>query len=670
MNTTDENIKELLGNLLEPFTHISYGFIAFIALMALAIASMVVLGRRAQKVKGQIQEAIAVLDGVKDEQDFSENFGKISSDLRNVTLIRHAWSEFEETLIPPLLEVDDPAYRVFRNTKRPQDFFNSQTVLTDVKPILISDRLIGFGLLLTFLGLVAALTKASGVFTGSEGDSIKGAMAALLSTAGAKFLASIGGLLGSILQSMFESHTKQGLDKELGKFNELLERHLSFASQERILADQYGHSQRQTARLEEMGTEITLALGNQLKESIEKIPTLMGHEFQEALKPMQQHFEDVTNRLAQGSDNTVADMVGKFSEQLKGASDASMTAVTNQLEELAATLQTTAKAMESGNADMRASLQESLIAMRETSETFKGSIGTSANAASNQIAALVKQMQDQQDQSTNAVSQLIAQFQTAANDADKRMGDAGRESMSQLAKGIEDAIQAVLASAKSTTTELADKISADAVQHAKATAEAVNASLTEVTKTIAQAIEPVASALNAWKIETESVSKNLGTTNAELSRHRQGLESAGSNIFEAGSAFSKAADDVRTSTAPLASTLQTLKDAAVSIQATSSTIEATNKALGSQAEHVSRATADSLLELKTLWERHAEHFQGADKQLEGAFMQITSNLEASLEVLRQFQTDTSDKVGESLENLGSIVQELSENLEEFSAKRK
>jgi len=78
MNTTDENIKALLGDLLEPFTHISYGFVAFLLLLSLAIFSSLVLRRRAQKVKTQIQEAIAALSNVKDEQDFSERFGKIS----------------------------------------------------------------------------------------------------------------------------------------------------------------------------------------------------------------------------------------------------------------------------------------------------------------------------------------------------------------------------------------------------------------------------------------------------------------------------------------------------------------------------------------------------------------------------------------------------------------
>jgi len=670
MNSLDLAVGSALPRILEYFTHLSYGFLAFVTLIMLAAYSIVIVSVRATLIRGQIGEAINTLKLVKDEQDFTGRFTEIGIKIKQLGVFKHAWNEFEETLIPPLREIDDPAYRVFRNTQRPQTFFNIQVAMRTVKPFMTSDRLIGFGLLLTFLGLVAALTKASGAFTSSDTTVITGAMAGLLSTAGAKFLASIGGLLGALGQSMHENKIKQKIEEDLEAFNELLENSLSFASQERILADQYGHSQRQTARLEEMGTEITLALGNQLKDSIEKIPTLMGKEFQDALKPMQQHFEDVTNRMAQGSDNTVADMVSKFSEQLKGASDASMTAVTNQLVGLAATLQSTAKAMESGNANMRSSLQESLVAMRETSETFKGSIGTSAEAASSQIATLVKQMQDQQDQSTNAISHLISQFQTAASDADKRMGDAGRESMSQLAKGIEDAIQAVLASTKSTTTALADKISADAAQHAKTTSEAVNKSLVEVTAAIAQAVEPVTNALGAWKDETALVNKNLGSTNSELSRHRQGLEQAGSSIFEAGSAFSKAATDVRVSTEPLANTVQTLKAAAVAIESASTTIGDTNKLIGSQVEQASRSTADSLMELKTLWERHVGHFQGADKQLENAFVQITSNLEASLAVLSQFQTDANDKVGESLENLGSIVQELSEGLEDFNDKRK
>lgn len=670
MNNIDQTVEHWLPIFLEPFTHISYGVIALTCLFALALLSIIVLSRAGSKVQRQIRDARRIVEGCENEVDFTSNFGAISAGISALPVFAHSWVEFEETLIPPLQEVDDPAYRVYRNTTRPQDYFNAKTTLSDVKPFIESDRLIGIGLILTFLGLVAALSKASGVFIDQDKEAITEGLAQLLSTAGAKFLASIGGLGGAITQSVFQSLIHRRTEAELAKFNDALEKRLSYASQERIAADHYGHAQRQTARLEEMGTEITLALGNQLRESLEKLPGMMGQQFTTALQPMQDHLESVTKQLAEGSEKSVADMVAQFSEQIQGASDTSMQNVTQQLETLSSTLASTVGEMRQSNAEMRTSLSESLDALKTTSAIFKDAVGSSADAASTQLKELIEQLKAQQESTANSMAVMVDQFKQSTEEVNEKLKDSSTAGMAQIAAGIQEALRGVLAETKASSAELAKNISGLVSDTTNTTVKEVSATITDATQRIADAMQPVTDGLADWSRESQAVSGALSQTNLELGRHQTGLTQSGKSIADAGVAFSTAASTLRSATDPLAQTLSKLASAAEAIQQATVNIKATTTDLGVQLTATSESTETSLKSLEDLWVAHSAHFTGVDKSLESAFQVITENLETSLSTIREFNNDFSDKVGRALTDLGSIVSDLSDTTEDLAKRLK
>lgn len=666
MINLDENVAKWLPKFLEPFTFISYGVIALTFLVALALISITVLYRRGARVRRQIKEATKVVAKYENAVDFTKNFGAISAEVSDLPIFKHAWVEFEETLIPPLQEVDDPAYRVYRNTKRPHDYFNDSTILSEVKPLIESDRLIGFGLILTFLGLVAALSKASGVFVGQGTEEITKGLAQLLSTAGAKFLASIGGLGGAITQSMSQSWIDNRTEAELAKFNDALERNLSYASQERIAADLYGHTQRQTARLEEMGTEITLALGNQLRESLEQLPGMMGQQFSTALQPMQDHLENVTSKLAQSSEKSVADMVAQFSEQIKGASDTSMQGVTSQLETLSSTLAATVVEMRQSNAEVRTSLTESLEALRSTSGIFKDSVGSSADAASSQLKDLIDQLKSQQESMSAAMSVMVDQFKQSTKEVNEKLKGSATEGMIQINTGIQQALNSVIEQTKASSEGLANRIGDLVAQTTKSTVNEVSTTIADATQKIAEAMSPVTKGLRDWSKETQSVSSALSQSNLELNRYQTGLTQSSKSIAEAGASFSIAANAVRTATDPLTQTLSKLAAASEAIQQSMASVSSTTNTLSLQLTETSQTAQASLKSLEEIWETHSSHFSGIDKSLETAFLVITENLETSLNTIKGFNNDFSQQVGKALTDLGSIVSDLSDTTEDLA----
>ena len=660
----DDQVQSLLNEALALFTHISYGFTAFLVLLLLAVVSTIVIYLRARRVQKQIEQAGVLLDEIRDEEDFTSNFSRVNADLVKVPAISRLWEEFTETLLPPLEEIDDPEYRVYRNTKRPQTFFTSTAILSDVRPIIESERLIGLGLVLTFLGLVAALGQAAEGFQGG-GDDIKDALEKLLSTAGAKFLASVGGLGGALFQTMFQGLIARSSIRDLDRFNDNLERLLSFASQERIAADHFGYAKRQTARLEEMSTEITMALGKQIEEALSQIPD----KFSIALEPIQQSFEKVTEKLSAGSTDALQQLVTDFQNQLTGASDQSMNNVVSQLEVLSSTLDATVIGMRTSNDELRSGLSDVLASLESSSNTFQQGVNDSANAASSQLAKMVESLGSQQAQTASAITTLIDELKHTSASVNEDMRGTATQQMENLAGGIQAAVARIIDNAESSSSALTNQISETLHEVSAQTTRNVSAILEGTSTRVDEAVMRVTSAIDEWREVTELTNRSLRETNSELGRHNQGLKIAGSQITEAGEVFSLASDDVKTATQPLRTLVEGMASATNElVRFTSQIGNEVNRTSENMLQAVT-SISESVKDLKAAWDMHSDHLLGADEQLENAFRQVTDNLHQSLATISDYNFKFSDKVGEALDNLGSLVSELGDEVSELNSKK-
>ena len=140
-------------------------------------------------------------------RDFENNFDSISQSLATNPLIGDAWIGFVNTYVRE--DVKDK--RHYFSTVRPQAYFNvalAREHLFGLKLMpSIPGYFVGLGLLLTFVGLVIALSKAAHG-TGVSAEDMTRSLRELLNAATFKFATSIAGLFSSLILSLiFRSYS-------------------------------------------------------------------------------------------------------------------------------------------------------------------------------------------------------------------------------------------------------------------------------------------------------------------------------------------------------------------------------------------------------------------------------------------------------------------------------
>jgi len=633
----DTLVINLLDNLLIPFRQVYFGLLACGLLLFVALLSAVRMKRETSQILEGLEQANKTLEQVNDPLEFTEKFYLIDAQLKENKRISRSWEEFSKTLLPPLDAIDEPEYRVYRAAKRPSDYFDIDHLNSKIKPIIDGESLIGIGLVLTFFGLVAALVHA-GLKIGNTADSndVMEAIRGLLSTAGAKFFASIGGVAGSLIQTIYMNRLKHQVDDQLKIFNDRLEGLLTFASLERIAADQYGHAKRQTARLEEMGTEITLAIGQRIEAAMLQMPDLMG----KAMDPITQQLSTMTDSLSKSSTEALKEMVTDFRGQLQGAGESTMNQVVTQLNTLSTTLNDTVGSLAQSNHKITSGIQTVMLALTETTKKFDSSVQASADAASSQLSAssaaltsglesVLRDLSSQQANANNAMSSLVDRLDTASKDAATSLKNSSDEASANVASGISEAMKVVLEQAKSASKDVTDSVGAG--------------------------IGDLVSA--------------LGRVNQEIDRHNQSLQLANAKLQDTASAMGGAAEAVRSSTQPLSQVSIQLTAASDAIRKSVSDTFAQVERLVITTDSASKGISTAITQLAENWERQAGQLSSADKELESAFEAITDNLTQSLDTLQRFTSDIDVKLGAALNSLASIVQELSDALEDSNTRR-
>ena len=594
---------EILDSSLWIFREIYFGLGAAIVLLSIAIFSVIRMRTEYAEVIIDIEKANRILNEYADGYEFSMQFHIADSKLKEISRVKRSWEEYAKTLLPPLANIDEPEYQVYRSTKRAADYFDIDHISSKIKPVVESENLIGIGLVLTFFGLVAALIHAGlGITDTSNTQGVVRAIKDLLSTAGAKFFASIGGVLGSLIQNIAMTRLRNNVDERLKVFNDHLESFLTYASLERIAADQYGHAKRQTARLEEMGAEITLAIGTNIENALREMPNLMGTAVSNAIEPLTERIGNMADNVGNQNADALQNMVTQFRDQIQGAGEQTMSQVVTQLDSLSTTLNQTIGTLAQSNNEIRSSLQEVMGNLNTTSQNFGTSVQASANAAADGLRVILDELQQQQIASTNSMNALVARLDHAANNAGEG-----------VARGVSDAVGVILEQARNTSTEVS---------------EVVSNGLGEVTAALAR-------------------------INVEVERHHTGLQQINTQIQNTSSAMGGAAETIRTSVQPLSQICIELSEVA-------NTIGRSVTTAGESAQKI----VTLIQNLTTLWEAQSGQLANADASLEAAFSSITHNLTQSLATLERFTVEVESRLAGALSNLSAIVQELSDSLED------
>ena len=647
------------------------------ALMGLGGLVIISMLAKFVKVKSALNDMIDIVKETTDETDFTSKYETLRDKIIKVPSLKHTWSEFEETLIPPLEDIDDPNYRVFRNTKRPSDYFSASSVHHfQIQALIQPHTFVGLGLLFTFLGLVAALTTAGASFSSNDFEQIQGALQKLLEVAGTKFWASVGGLFTSILVGAVFQGFNGSISKRLHIINNLLEERLLYANHERIAVDQYGHSQRQTRRLEEMSTEITLALGDRISSAIGELPTMLSTSLGETMQPVTDELRNVTQNLNTDNQSALKDMAGEFAKQVTGSSSETFEHVNTQLEKLVATLEITATKLSGGGDELRNGLEGTISNINQTmldianqlkeSTSQAGSqFKSDAESASSELKDVLMVIKSQQETSADKITQLTDSLEKVSSSTSQSINDMIENSGSQLGRVVNEAVGKTSQTISDALVGLGDDVE-NRVRTATSSAQAAfTDSFADLNEKLAGTSSDLTRVIKDWQKHLTDISTRFESISGQLSNQVSAVSDVNKQVAITGSSFSQSAQAVRDASAPLNQVAAQLNQATTSVnELLSKTIHDTQKASESFTGTLKIMSA-SVSNLQETWESNGKHLKNVDTELENAFRQITNQMSSSLEQLNHFTKEIDMSLSGSLEQLSGFVMEVRDLVEEF-----
>jgi hypothetical protein len=101
-----------------------------------------------------------------------------------------------------------------------------------------ANLLVAIGLVITFMGIVAALTEAVDAMQRQGGDGMQTALMGLLAVAATKFWTSIAGVLGSIILRLVARRRRQSIETLEAHFFAMLDGCVRFAPPEKVMLEQ------------------------------------------------------------------------------------------------------------------------------------------------------------------------------------------------------------------------------------------------------------------------------------------------------------------------------------------------------------------------------------------------------------------------------------------------
>ncbi len=671
-------ITAIIESLINVFSIVNIGFYLALILIFIGLLAILIMGMRYVFLRASLKPVISVLNSAEDYHAFTMKFEAINGEISKIEGIKHPWREFCETLIPPLDAIDEPGYRIYRNTRRPSEYFSlSASHHYQVRSIIAPSTFVAIGLLFTFLGLVAALTEAGRAFGQQDAALMEQALGRLLAVAGTKFWASVGGLFSSIFVGAFLLGVNSRIRRDLHLICNLLETRLLFVTNEKLLTDIVSHSQRQTQRLESMSDEISIAIGDSIKNAIATLPPMLSESLGKTMEPVTEELRSVTKNLSADNQGALKGMAEEFARKVSGASEESFNQVNNQLERLIASLEVTSSKLSlSGNDltsglsaaidNVNATMQSLSFEMASTARNSSDLLRQNTQDASAELQDVIRKLAEQQGSGTAQLTELTQSLGDVSRSVAASMQAMMEKSGETLANVIQHSVRHTADSVQESMTGIGDIIKDSMKAATGSVLEDFVGHFKEMNSMLSDAAANVSSGLLNWQQDTQVIGRTLQGVATQLNNYISHVQKLNTEIEVTERAISGSAKAVRDATSPLMVVSDSFGKSASKLEVLlRNTYEMT-----SDSNKVFRETSISLQQsvaaLETSWQKHGQYLKGADEQLESAFRQISDNMSNALQRIGDYTKELDMELSKSIENLAAFAMELKDLVEEIS----
>ncbi|WP_299693503.1 hypothetical protein [uncultured Tateyamaria sp.] len=405
------------------------GLVALAMIGAAALLFLVMLKVTDAQLRS-LRSATKLVTNTTSELEFAGKFSEISAALGVGSpkingpkrRIADVWREYRETLIEPTEEG-----RPIQNSIRPSAFFNIGNLGFGLRSWRFWPGLfVSIGLLLTFLGLVAALQQTGGVLDAADGGSRNNAMGDalndLLTVASAKFIMSLSGLFVSILLIGAIRWRDSSVDRAVSHLAHSLEDRLQFVSLERLSQQQLEEAKETRTHMAKLNMELITALAKPLQDAAEA----GGNAAVGAMKG-----------VAEKISATLSDTVTEASEKMEAAATSmsettvGLDSVSRRIEMVVGELNSAAEALSSAATPVADSISQTEQMTRTIAKSSVELVENASAALKSQTEAVVV--------AAEAISQQVRAFEERAKAYD---GDMAR-ALEGYRKNLDAAVEKV-----------------------------------------------------------------------------------------------------------------------------------------------------------------------------------------------------------------------------------
>lgn len=353
--------------------HVALLLATLLVVTGIAVLFWVAFGV-ARPFAGQIRRLTREIEASRRPADLTLNFVALDKRFTETKLLRHAWRRFREHLILPPPDRD----AAIRYTEAPSRFFTIEAAESAGLSLRFYQSLpnyfVGIGLILTFLGLVAALYFASAAVASENVQQAQAALGDLLHAATFKFLTSIAGLFCSLLLSFSFRVLAQELSRELARLQGALEERMRGTSPMAVALEQHEEQRRQTELLQGMAPAIEESMTRSL-------PPMLAA----ALQPVTRAFGNLAGDFGDANLEAMGRMVGEFQTSLSRSAGKEVAALAETLAEIRNSLRSLNQVMLQSGADFGSR-------MDGAASKLESLTGTAGRALAEQFADMVAQL--------------------------------------------------------------------------------------------------------------------------------------------------------------------------------------------------------------------------------------------------------------------------------------
>lgn len=586
------------------------------------------------KISKALEQTAEELKKIR-RDEYELRYYDIDNIISDNKFLKESWNEYKKTLTA--YQNSDIVH--LYSTQATSDYINFYAIVRNLNIEFwqnLGGIFTGIGIFGTFAGLVIGLHGID--VTTANVDAMKAGIGNLLSGISTAFLTSVMGILCALGFNFFHNKCVIKVKDNLIAIVEILEDMYPRRTQEIWLADTLIQNKQQTEALQNLSSELAIALGDQLEQklspSFDRLVKDLAKIMQENLAPTLQGVKESLDNLNNGGVKAIGE----------GINDG----VGNELKGFANTL-----------IDLQNSMQKSFAATQQT--------GASAN----------EKLSNMVDELTEKIAQGSSDALKAQNEQIKKMAEKMQEvtdNMSKAAVAGGGELSRVIAEVTSVMKGSIDSAAEKQNATLTATCEQIRSVLADVNENLVKTTN------DTTKAQQTQVEAAVLQMNSIMNKMNEAAESSNTEITKAIAEVSLLLKDTLSSTAvkqkeTLEETCEQIKNALNDVN------ENLKKATDKMVEASATANAALINTVDTVKNRAEDtaniYVQSAGKQAEAmdsASVAMRQNLSATVDKLQELldghdhaMTKAYNEFDTITQKASTIVNEASESAEKFAA---